>query len=108
MIKTRTVMAFLANLEGSEVFNKEVFVDSTMNPVNEDGSVFDVTIHASAVLIYPEGGEALLLCGEDCGRDRRTADGDRVGTEILNGWRDQIQDYCNRNGLVVKPGILDA
>ena len=108
MIKTRSVEHFLENLEGQDIFNKTVHVDTTRNPMNSDGSVFDVTLHASAVLVYPEGGEALLLCGVDCGRDRETKDGEKEGTDWMGRWIDLIKEFCMNHGLVVKPGILDA
>lgn len=108
IIKTSTVGCFLKNLEGKEVHQKEVFVDSSRTPMNEDGSVVDVTIHVSAILIYPEGGQALLLCGEYCGRDRNTGDGGLEGTEARTRKKTSIITLCNRAGLTVKPGILDA
>lgn len=108
IIKTSTVGCFLENLGGKEVFQKEVFVDSSRTSVNEDGSVADVTIHASAILVYSEGGQALLLCGEYCGRDRHTGDGGLEGTAARTRKKTSIVTYCHRNDLAVKPGILDA
>ena len=107
IIKTTTVSDFLGNLKDREVYNKEVFVDSSVNPVNDDGSVSDVTIHASAVLIYPDGAQALLLCGEYCGRDRETGDGGWEGTEKKAKWVAEISMACKEWGLDLKPGILD-
>jgi hypothetical protein len=108
IIKTSTVGCFLENLEDKEVHQKEVFIDSSRSLVNEEGSVIDVTIHASAIIVYPEGGQALLLCGEYCGRDRHTGDGGLEGTDARDRKKHLIVTCCHRAGLTVKPGILDA
>ena len=108
-ITTHDIGDFLANMEQQTVYGKTVYVDRTVEPLNgtkKDATSWDVVLHATAVLDYEDGGQALLECGIDCGIDR-DSDGETEGTDYLNGLKDAIVDFCNSNGLTVKPGVVD-
>jgi len=110
-IECHSIEDFLENLRDQTVFQKTVYINKTARsltdePVRKSTSV-EVIIQASAVIQYDGGeGDALVECGESCGVDRTTGDGDLEGTNtfvILNG---QIETFCDQNGLTIKPGIL--
>lgn len=100
LIKCGTIHDFLANLENKVVFASTVYVDTIKNDANSDGSVKNLVIHATAVVeLTAEGGQALVIAGEDCGMDYEP--------EIFEERQTQIQEYCSAHSLIVKPGILD-
>jgi hypothetical protein len=95
---------FIENLKIEKVFNKMVWVDTTRKTINEH--VEQVTFQASAVLEIA-GGESLLQYGGECGFDKTDGDPERDGTEIAKLRRKKISDWCEVNGLTVKPGLVD-
>jgi len=109
-ITCQGIDAFTAHLgPPATVYGGTVYVDRTRRPVNGDdrnATVWEVTIHATAVLDYPDGGQALLLCGVVCGLDRET-DGEEDGTVEYQAKREDLQAYCDELGLKVMPGVVD-
>ena len=105
-IECQTVNDFLENIEGGDVFLGRVHADVSEIVVDKDGNVRDVVFQASAVLDLGEDGQALVACGERCGRDRATADGTLEGTRRAKELRDLLEMRCSEMGLEVRPGVL--
>ena len=103
-IECQSVADFLANLAGESVLLNRVHADETKVAVTD--AVADVIFQASAVLDLGESGQALVACGERCGRDRATADGTMEGTRRAKELRDLLETKCAEMGLEVRPGIL--
>jgi len=109
-IKCYSVESFLSNLIDQNVFQKTVFVNRSCVPLGNnprDSVSFDINIQASAVIEYDDGGQALVECGEFCGVDRHTGDGDDGGTRKQIELYEALVNFCSQRDLVVKPGVLD-
>ena len=109
-IKTHSVADFIKNLEGHKVYNDAVFVDLSKQPLNgngpRDATSWLIILHATAILDFTDGGQALLELGKECGIDRET-EGEIEGTREWNLCEEDIIDFCDSNGLTVKPGVID-
>jgi hypothetical protein len=109
IIRCQSVDDFLANLEGVKVYRGTIHVNRTRDPVNGPkhlATSFDVYFQATTILDF-EDGQALLECGEMCGTDRETEDGDMEGTARQNELFTLVYDFCVGNGLEIKPGFID-
>jgi hypothetical protein len=103
---------FLENLKDRNIYQKIVYVNRTLIPV--EGSIntrnatsLEANFQVSSLIELDDGGLALVICEEECGMDRRTADGGSDGSDRMRELFFIISNYCDANGLVVKPGILD-
>ena len=108
-IKCSTVRSFLDNLKEQKTYNNTIFVDKYWEPINgtrRDATVFDIVMHLTCVVVYQDGGEALLDCAVDCGRDREE-DPVLEASVKYDEFFATISAYCDEHGLVVKPGIVD-
>lgn len=105
-ITCHTIEAFIANLKMGDIFEHTVWVDQTKREINEQKYV--VNLQASAVLVFPSGGESLLQYGEDCGADLLDGDPDRSGSEIADVKRKKLVEYCDDVGLKVRSGLVDV
>ena len=111
-ITTTTVDSFLANVSSAEsVFNDVIYTERSRRHLNgktpRDATSFQVLFQLSAVLNFTDGGQALLVCGIDCGVDRTTADGDMEGTARLKELEEQVIAFCTENKLKLLSGVLD-
>lgn len=111
-ITTTTVDSFLNNIASAEsVFNDTVYIERSRRNLNgknmREATSFQVFFQLSAVLIFSGGGQALLVCGVDCGVDRTTADGDMEGTARLKELEEQVIRFCTEHKLNLLPGVLD-
>ena len=102
-IKCTSVEDFLVNLDRAAVFEQAIYVDYSEEDLSEVSK--NLFLHASAVLVFPGGGQGLLQCGVHVGVERE-GDGDEV-RQARDTLKDQLQEYCNRSTLLLKPGILD-
>jgi len=109
-ITTTTIDDFIANLEDANVFRNVVYYERSSRPLNgktkRDATSFDVFYQTSAVLDFTDG-QALLVCGVNCGTDRHTSDGELEGTEESNRLHEQLKSCCESKGLRLLPGVLD-
>jgi len=112
-IVCNTVVDFLRNLEleGPEaVLQKAVRVSVSSVPLDEnkrEAVKFSVMLQASAVVCLPEGGEYLLEVGVDCGRDYKDDSHEYEGTRTATAARKRIEEFCEKHGLDVRPGVID-
>jgi len=106
-ITCHTIADFVCHLGKSEVYGKTIYVDRNERHEGFDGVKVEVSFQASAVLLLPGGGECLLQTGEVCGVDIRDASPDYSGSDRASELREFVQSFCERNGLVVMPGIVD-
>lgn len=100
-----TVDDFILNLKSASVRNGVVYVNRIAEPLNgskKDATSFDVVFQASAVI----NEEDIIDCGEYCGVDRYAADGDAEGTSRLELLYDLLCQFCQDNGLTVRPGVI--
>lgn len=110
IIRCQSLGDFLKNIESGKVFRNTVYMNRTRDPVNGPKNLatsFDVYFQASAVLDFGEDGLAFLECGELCGIDRETADGNMEGTERQKDLTRELELFCEGNGLSLLPGVID-
>jgi hypothetical protein len=110
-----TVDEFLENLyteQNSSILQQTIHISVTHRPLgtsNKNEVVrFVVTIHASAVICLPNGGEYLLDYGEDCGHDYHDADEDLSGTNMSDKIREKIVSFCDDRDIKVRSGIIET
>jgi hypothetical protein len=110
---------FFENLHGEHVFRQTVHIDKSLRsltgePVRESSSV-EVVLQLSAIVQYfninKDGddvleGDALVECGWSCGVDRYTGDGGLEGTLELERQVEKVHEFCKKNGLRARPGLL--
>jgi len=111
-ITCRNMDEFLMNLKGVSVYRKSVHFDRTSKPMGDkhqkDATSFEVYLQASAVIEFEDGeGQALLQHGEYCGIDRHTGDGGLEGSDNQTELIQQLEEYCEKNDLVLRPGLID-
>lgn len=109
-IKCVDVDSFIENLKGHNVYNQTVYIDGDRKPLNGsrwDAISWGVSFQASAVLEFPDGGQALLECGIDCGVDHDDSKDGQDGTKLQKKLKDKLETYCDDYGLMVKPGVVD-
>jgi len=108
-----TIDDFLENLqqESSRIYQRVVWVSRTVNPADDktkrDAVIFDVTLHASAVVDVDDESQFLLDYGEDCGRDYHDATQDMAGSEVADELKARIRKVCDEYGLTIRPGVID-
>lgn len=105
-----TIDAFLRDLENESperVFQRAVRVQVSKSSVPPDNVACDVTIQVSAVVSTEDGGEYLMDAGERCGRDFCDGDGEFAGSERADELRGEIERFCERTGLTVRPGFIE-
>lgn len=110
IITCSTITDFLENLDGVGVYQDTVYINKFWDPINGNkrtASSFDVSLQASAIIEFGDGCQALVQCGEDCGVDRHTSDGDLEGSKKQQELFQIVTDFCSGHKLVVKPGLID-
>lgn len=101
---------FLINLEDCDAFLGIVFVNRILSPVEGQGreaTSLEANFQATTLIRFSDKSEALLECGEMCGMDRHTADGELEGTERMAVLYDRLKKFCDSKGITIKPGLLD-
>lgn len=107
-ITCRSAEDFLANLKGNQVYNDQIFVEKSSEPLNgtkETAVSFQLNLGFSAVLGYADAGESLLVCEIDCGIDRP---GGTDGSTQQEAQLQLVQQFAEENGLKLLPGVLDV
>lgn len=105
---------FITNLKSGTIWENRVYYERSRRVLNgktmRDATSFQVFYQTSAVLEVG-GGQALLVCGVDCGIDRTTADGDLEGTIEQDFLHRKLEKYCSDNErgvrIALMPGVLD-
>jgi len=109
-IKCASIDSFIENLRNQSIYGNTVYLDHTRNPLNgtmRDAISWEVTTHITAILDFPDGGQALLDCGVNCGIDHDDSADGQDGTKLFKRYEDRIESYCEEYGLMVKPGVVD-
>ena len=103
--------SFLANLDGVRAYRDVVYYECSDRPINgksrHDATSFEVFYQLSTVLEFADGGQALLVCGINCGIDRTTGDGGLEGSASRKVMHEKLERYCSSNKLKLLPGVLD-
>lgn len=109
-IVTTSVEDFIANLSLGTAWQRRVWYERSANPLNgktkRDATSFEIILQLSAVF-ESQDGQALLVCGVNCGVDRLTSDGDTEGSDARLAMIKKLADYCGNNDLQMIPGSLD-
>lgn len=109
-ITTSKIDDFIRNLQDTGVFRSTVYYENSSRHLNgktkRDATSFEVFYQASAVLEF-EDGQALLVCGIECGIDRTTGDGGLEGSNERQRIHERLSEYCQSVGLKLMPGVLD-
>ena len=109
-IVTTSVPDFLTNLEAGSVWEGRIYYERTSRPLNgkskQDATSFEVYYQLSCVLNIGEG-QALVVCGINCGIDRLTGDGGTDGTDEQRRNHDSVVKWCEAAEVRLLPGVLD-
>lgn len=111
-VTTSNVEDFVENLRNAKsIYRRCVYFERSDKPLNGktkyEATSFEIFYHASAVLEFEDGGQALVACCIICGVDRKTKDGGLDGSiarDKMHGW---LKAYCDSCGLHLLPGVLD-
>ena len=108
-----SVADFLTNLAEEPVkyvLQQTVHISTTYRNLGESsaGLIKQVTVHATAVVELPNGGEYLLDYGEDCGKDYHDGEKDLARTKKAEEISFRIIEACDDVGLKVRPGIIES
>ena len=109
-IKCENLEDFMENIQDAAVYQGYVYVNRSRMSLNGDArnaTSFEVFFQASAVVNFGDGGQALVESGQSCGVDRLTGDGGAEGSDVGQNLYRQLVEFCEEQGLVVKPGMLD-
>ena len=110
-IECNSVEDFMENLrQGHKVFQDTVFINKSVVSMTGDpprlATSVLVNIQLSAAMLYDGGADALIECGECCGVDRRTADGELNGTATFEQLETTVCEFAEKHNWKVLPGIL--
>ena len=89
------------------VLQKAIRVSKTSRTFGNDTNIRMIGFRCSAVLDIPDGGQYLLEMGVECGKDYHTHDKEFTGSEKADVLREQVQAFCNRTGLSIRPGLIE-
>jgi len=106
-IVCQTVQEFIDNVRNNEIFEATVWASISSNFMDKDDVKALVYFQASAIIVYPEAGQALVELGVECGTDYNDVTNDHGGTKKAETLRQELKDYCDSNGLTMKPGTLN-
>lgn len=110
-ITTTSISDFLANLDAGTVWQKRVHYERSSRPMcgktKRDATSFEVFYQLSCVLNVGDEGQALAVCGVDCGVDRLTGDGGLEGTAEQERCHERVKAWCEVAGVRLLPGVLD-
>lgn len=111
-IKCSNLDDFITNLRSAaSVYNGVVYVNRTRTPLGVDNprkaTSFECWFQATAILVFDDGGQALLVCGENCGIDRRTSDASTEGSDGQARLTQVLCEACEERHLRVLPGVID-
>lgn len=107
-----TLDDFIANLRmepPSAVLQQAVRASVSSRPLDGDKQKavkFNVVFQASAVVNLDDGGQYLLDYGEDCGIDYRDSSQEFVGTQRANELKIKLTEFCDDQGLKIRPGVI--
>lgn len=111
IIKCANLDDFITNLVMATPYNGTVYVNRTRTPMGIDNprkaTSFECWFQASTILVFEDGGQALLVCGEHCGIDRKTADASTEGTEEQTRLSEKLLKVCEERSVRLMPGSID-
>jgi len=103
---------FLTNLKAHRVYNRMVYFERHVLPLNgtngQNATSFELSLQLSAVITHREKGQSLLDCREYLGVDRYTLDGGREGSEAFEEAMKTVMKFCTEQKLTLLPGVLDV
>jgi translation initiation factor 1 (eIF-1/SUI1) len=113
-IVCKNLDAFKKNLTGAKdlmediIFNSTVWVDTSEVLQGDFGQSvkYLIILQMGAIKRFPDGGEALVECGIECGYDFRDSTQDYEGTEMAEDLKKELATFCEEQGFVLKPGVL--
>ena len=107
----KSVDEFISNVTGGTLFANTCWVSKTINPIDDNSKnavKFLVLFQVSVIKVFKEdGGECMVELGIDCGYDYHDATQDYQGSELADEHREKLKAFCEEQGFIVKPGILD-
>ena len=106
----RSVDEFISNVTGCTLFANTCWMSKTKNPMDDNPNnaiKFLVLFQANVVKVFEDGGECMVELGIDCGYDYHDATQDYQGSELADEHRGRLKMFCEEQGFIVRPGILD-
>ena len=111
-ITCNTIEEFLSNIiDDVKLFENTIWVSVSKSPLDgndRNSARFEVSFQASAVIIFPEGGESLLDLGIDCGKDYHDVSQEFLGSEEASEHKDKLKSFCDGRDLVLRPGVVSV
>ncbi len=112
-VECDTLDDFLANLEAEnsgKVYKDTIYVNKISSPLdNQDKRKavrFLVVLRVSTIIDMGDG-EYLLNMEEECGIDYNDASQEKEGTEVCDVKEKRLKEFCECNGLKIRPGVVD-
>ena len=117
-VKCMSLEDFLENIQKELEDERSVFRDMVRLSIHsnpEDGPKFgkfaavkwSVVFQVSAVICIDEESQYLLECGIACGVDYRDSEPESPGSEMAEGLKKKLEEYCEKVGLKIRPGDID-
>lgn len=110
-IATTRIEDFIENLKTGTVYGGRVYYERSEMALGDkprrDATSLAVVYQASAVVVFPDGAEALVVCGIDCGIDRTTGDGGLDGSRKWDEVHCELKQFCSEVHVSLLPGVLD-
>jgi hypothetical protein len=100
------VLANLVSCPIENLFGKVIYLNVIRQPVTPDKLKFRVAVHVSAIVNTDDGGQYLLVGGEDCGHDYMDGKREQDGTKKALCLREALEDFCGERGWVIRPGVV--
>jgi hypothetical protein len=109
-VSVNSIDEFIICLEAEKtVHNNTLRWAKFENPVNGTKLTavkFEVSVHASAVIVQADGSEYILEANEFCGIDYKDASNQKAGTEVEQVLYNGLAGYSKSRGWRILPGVI--
>ena len=110
IVQCNTVEEFLECLKSEQhIFQNTVRVSTTRRPLDSGPpyAVFEVSFHASSVILVDTESQYLLQMGVRCeGKDYEDSTQSKEGSELADEIKNKIKRYVESRGWMILPGII--
>ena len=113
-VKCRDIYDFLNNIQSEKkgsIFRNIIYIDRAEQPLDgtkEKAVKFLISISLHAVIdISEEGGQYLLEMQQDCGVDYHDASKEFNGSSKLKAILGKLEEFCAKEGLSLRSGVVD-
>lgn len=109
-VSVGSIAEFIICLESEKtLFGNTIRWSKFENPVSGTKLTavkFEVSVHASAVVVQSDGSEYILEADEYCGIDYRDSSNERGGTGVADQYYAQLNGYAKSREWRILPGVI--